>query len=377
MFRFAVVLALPAALLVGCMAASSVNGVGEQRGAVMKATIVKQVEARYLIYLPRTYGKERKQWPLLLFLHGAGERGDDLAKVKTHGPPKLVEAGRDFPFILVSPQCPKDQWWEADVLGALLEQVVEQYDVDQERVCVTGLSMGGYGSWRLAAAYPNRFAAVAPVCGGGQPDKADTIAHLPIWVFHGAKDTVVPMSQSEDMVVALKQYGSDVKFTVYPDAGHDAWTATYSNEAFYDWLLAQRRPVPPAAAPTRVAVDRPSITLQAESMKLTGAKATSLPGGAAGVVFQNKGDVAETTVSLPAGGYAWTTWMVAVDGRSDGVSLEVDGRRWTPWSNAYGKIAASRGIGRMHLETDGEVTVRLRMNEPGVAVDRIVIEPLY
>lgn len=176
----------------------------------------------------------------MLFLHGAGESGNDLAKVKSHGPPKLVETKGPFPFILVSPQSP-GRGWNPEVLNALVDSVIKQYRVDKRRVYVTGLSMGGYGTWALAAAYPEKFAALAPICGGGNPADADKLAKLPIWVFHGAKDTTVPFKRSEEMVEALKAAGGHPKFTVYPEAGHDSWTETYANPEFYEWLLAQKR----------------------------------------------------------------------------------------------------------------------------------------
>jgi predicted peptidase len=106
---------------------------------------------------------------------------------------------------------------------------------------VTGLSMGGFGTWQLACEYPQRFAAIAPVCGGGEPGLASRIAHLPVWVFHGAKDTVVPLERSQEMVTALKQAGGEPTLTVYPDAGHDSWSATYANPELYDWFLAHTR----------------------------------------------------------------------------------------------------------------------------------------
>jgi predicted peptidase len=194
----------------------------------------------YLLSLPGGYEKSRTNWPLVLFLHGAGESGSDLAKVKVHGPPKLVEANGPFPFILISPQCP-GRGWNADVLYALLQDSMQRYRVDKDRVYLTGLSMGGYGTWALAAAHPETFAAIAPVCGGGNPADAAKLKHLPIWVFHGARDTTVPLRRSEEMVEALKAAGGNPKFTVYPEAGHDSWTETYRHPEFYQWLLEQRR----------------------------------------------------------------------------------------------------------------------------------------
>ena len=147
-----------------------------QREQCFEGDIQVAVKLPYLLYLPEDYGKDRKAWPLMLFLHGAGERGDNLDKVKVHGPPKLIEKeDKAFPFIIASPQCPKDGWWASDIqvaaLDALLSDLTTRYTVDPDRIYLTGLSMGGYGTWRLAADYPERFAALAPVCGGGDPHK--------------------------------------------------------------------------------------------------------------------------------------------------------------------------------------------------------------
>lgn len=197
------------------------------------------LSANYLLYLPKDYNDTEKSFPLVLFLHGAGERGDDIEKVKVHGLPKLINEGKDFPFIVVSPQCPDRMFWNTDILSKLLDEIEANYRVDKNRIYVTGLSMGGHGTWSLAIEQPNRFAAIAPVCGWADTSKASMIAHIPIWVFHGAKDVVVPVKSSEDMVAALKNYASNVKLTIYPEANHDSWTDTYNNEELYKWFLEQ------------------------------------------------------------------------------------------------------------------------------------------
>ena len=212
-----------------------------QHAHTFEKTITKTVSCRYLLYLPPGYGQGDQRWPLVLFLHGAGERGNDLERVKRHGPPKRLDQGHDFPFILVSPQCPLDTWWQNDVLIALLDEIVATHDVDTRRVYVTGLSMGGYGTWELATTYPDRFAAVAPVCGGGHFFRVPKMKDVPVWVFHGAKDDVVPLAKSEELVRALEACDGNVRFTVYPDAQHDSWTPTYDNPDLYQWLLTHRR----------------------------------------------------------------------------------------------------------------------------------------
>ncbi len=213
--------------------------------ASARVTLRKELAFRYLAYLPDGYEAEaERRWPLVLFLHGAGERGDDLNKVALHGPPRRIQEGERFPFILVAPQCPADAWWEPETLIPFVDYVESAYRVDRDRIYVTGLSMGGFGTWGLALAQPERFAAIAPVCGGGLAFYTRRIPHLPVWVFHGARDSVVPLSESERMVEALRRYGGNVKFTVYPDADHDSWTETYANPELYAWLLAQRRGAP-------------------------------------------------------------------------------------------------------------------------------------
>jgi predicted peptidase len=208
------------------------------------ARLEKQIPVAldYLLYLPDDY-EQQDAWPLLLFLHGAGERGDDLELVKKHGPPKLIAGGKQFPFIVVSPQCSRGGWWSSKPLElmALVDEIAAKYKVDESRIYVTGLSMGGFGTWMLAAYAPERFAAIVPICGGGEVLTTRVLRSMPTWVFHGAKDPVVPLKRSEDMVTALQRSNKQVKFTVYPDALHDSWTAAYDDPELYAWLLEQKR----------------------------------------------------------------------------------------------------------------------------------------
>jgi predicted peptidase len=208
-------------------------------------------EVNYLLFLPKGYdAKAEKRWPMILFLHGAGERGSDVWKVATHGPPKNVTAHPDFPFIVVSPQCAEHRIWSGDVLLALLDDITAKYAVDTNRIYLTGLSMGGYGTWDLGLTYPEKFAAIVPICGGGQVisvllssgAKGWALKTLGVWAFHGGKDPVVPLAESQRMVDALKKAGvPDVKLTVYPEAQHDSWTETYKNPELYEWLLKHER----------------------------------------------------------------------------------------------------------------------------------------
>lgn len=216
---------------------------------VFKKVIRKQILLKYLLYLPKDYNaRSNVQWPMLLFLHGMGERGDNLELVKKHGIAKIVEERMDFPFVVISPQCRSGSTWgmELDTLYELVKGAIETYNVDEKRVYLTGLSMGGYGAWLLAEAYPHLFAAVVPICGGttlniGFPERIGVLKDIPIWVFHGAKDRVVPLENSRQLVDVLKKHNGNVKFTVYPNAGHDSWTKTYKNPRLYKWLLKQKR----------------------------------------------------------------------------------------------------------------------------------------
>ncbi len=218
---------------------STIAQTDRQTAFKFEKQITITLPANYLLYLPTDYNESKKDFPLVLFLHGSGERGGDLEKVKIHGIPKLISQGKEFPFIVVSPQCPLDIYWNTEILSALLDEIVSKYRVDTNKVYVTGLSMGGHGTWELAIKEPNRFAAIAPVCGWSDTSKAGSIAHIPTWAFHGAKDFVVPAKASEDMVDAVKKCGSDVKLTIYPEANHDSWTETYNNEELYKWLMEQ------------------------------------------------------------------------------------------------------------------------------------------
>lgn len=213
-------------------------------------TVTVPVSIRYLEALPAAYPEDgQKRWPLVIFLHGAGERGDDLKKVAKHGPPKLVEAGREFPFILLSPQCPSWQWWDAVELDIWLDAVLRKYRVDTQRIYLTGLSMGGFGTWSWAQKSPERFAAIVPVCGGGDPEQAAKLKSLPVWAFHGAKDPTVAAAKTEEMIAAIKAAGGEPKVTIYPEATHDSWTETYANDEVYSWMLVQKRVTAAPAKP--------------------------------------------------------------------------------------------------------------------------------
>ncbi len=208
---------------------------------------------KYLLYLPGAYGQDPQQsWPLVLFLHGSDERGDDPEMVAANGLPKLLTSTLDFPAIVLSPQAPEDAvWWggQLDVVRALLDHIQASYNVDAKRIYLTGLSMGGFGAWAMAVRYPQRFAALVPIAGGWDserdtvPNNICVIKDLPTWVFHGQQDEIVLPKKAEIMVDALRQCGSAVRFTLYPDADHRAsFEQAYAEPALYAWLFAQHLP---------------------------------------------------------------------------------------------------------------------------------------
>ena len=203
--------------------------------------VTRRVEGRYLVSFPDTYQDDlHKNWPLLLFLHGAGERGSDLQQVRRHGP-LAASAPDDLPFVIVAPQCAEEEWWLPDAVGALVDECREVYRIDESRMYATGISMGGTGVWDLAARRPGLFAAIAPVCGRADPVRARALRGVPVWAVHGAQDTVIPPEQSRTMVEAVRAAGGTARLTMLPDAGHDAWSSTYTKSDIYDWLLQHQR----------------------------------------------------------------------------------------------------------------------------------------
>lgn len=229
-------------MILGTLGAMAAMVSGPQ-GKAMKfeGAYIKPISIEYMLDLPKDYATSGRSYPLLLFLHGAGERGSDLWQVRVHGPAKMIDAGMDIPMIVVSPQCPADQWWDVEVLSRLVDAIQVTHRVDPSRLYVTGLSMGGYGTWELIGRFPGRFAAAAPICGGGNPALARHMADVPLWVVHGDKDEAVRLPESERMVEAVKRSGGTVRFDVIKDGGHDVWTDFYADPKVYKWFLSHRR----------------------------------------------------------------------------------------------------------------------------------------
>ena len=208
----------------------------------------------YLLYIPQNK-PDNGLYPLLLFLHGSDERGNDLKILKRNGPPSFLDNKSDFPFVVVSPQCPRNRDWDTQSLLSLLDHIEQTITIDKNKVYVTGLSMGGFASWKLAQAAPERFAAIAPICGGGDLERLCIMRDVSVWAFHGAKDTAVPYNESERLVQRLKEFQADVNFTLYPEAGHDSWTSTYQNKELYKWLLSKSKHKPTPIIPEKTLKD--------------------------------------------------------------------------------------------------------------------------
>ncbi|WP_417885823.1 prolyl oligopeptidase family serine peptidase [Zunongwangia sp.] len=210
-----------------------------------KEEVTIPVDLGYLLYKPDGYEKSKKEYPLIVFLHGAGERGTDLQKVKVNGPFQYLKDGNKIEAVILAPQCPAETYWQPEEVAALVKKIIKKENIDPSRVYLTGLSMGGYGVWATGGKYPKMFAAMAPVCGAIYRPiyrNAQHLKEMPIWVFHGAMDDVVLPENSNNMVKALRDAGnSNVKFTIYPFANHNSWTETYNNPELYKWLLSQKK----------------------------------------------------------------------------------------------------------------------------------------
>jgi predicted peptidase len=188
-------------------ALAATNGVE----AAFSGAITKPIMLRYLIWVPEAVDRPAAGWPLMIFLHGSGERGGSLAKVTANGPPEQAVSGRKFPFVLVAPQAERGDSWDSDAIEALRAHLVAHLPIDADRVMVTGLSMGGYGAWNYAASYPDRVAAIAPISGIGDAERARRVARVPVWAFHGALDDVVPLAGDLEMVRKVRRFGGTVK----------------------------------------------------------------------------------------------------------------------------------------------------------------------
>ena len=219
-------------------------------------------QLKYRVLVPRDYSPNgTEKYPLVLFLHGAGERGDDNARQLVHGTKEFLkdENRTKYPCFVIAPQCPNNKKWsevdwgaethkqpEESVSLVLTREVMaalqKEFRIDDKRLYVTGLSMGGYGTWDMISRTPDVFAAAIPICGGGDETVADKLTKLPIWAFHGDKDTAVRPERSRRMIAAIEKAGGNPKYTEYPGVGHDSWSQTYADPEVLAWLFAQKRP---------------------------------------------------------------------------------------------------------------------------------------
>ena len=215
---------------------------------IIQQEIYDPTSLNYLLFMPRdTSAVVAGKFPLIVTLHGIGERGSELRRVKGEGLPKILDGYNSFPFIVVSPQCPSTtEWYYNDGVQALVNRLIDsaiaRYPVDTNRIYLTGLSMGGIGTLDLAIRYPLRFAAIIPIAFRiEQGWNVCELTSIPMWAFHGALDPVIPLSNAQSVISALIMCGGNPTFTIYPDLYHDSWTRTYNNPAIYDWLLTHSR----------------------------------------------------------------------------------------------------------------------------------------
>lgn len=207
------------------------------------------MKMHYLLYLPQGYddpANAGKSWPVIFMLHGIGENGSDASLLLKYGPARMVEEGRDFPFIVISPQHPggssmAEKLWNVELTTALMRDAMSRYRVDRDRVYLTGVSSGGLATWVIAANQPGMFAAIAPISSWGYVEEARQIAMVPVWAFHGGADLIVPPGSIKPLIEAHQAAGGESRLTIYPGAGHDAWTKAYSDEELYRWFLSHKR----------------------------------------------------------------------------------------------------------------------------------------
>ena len=202
--------------------------------------ITRTVKGQYLLYLPKNYDPVRK-WPLLLYLHGGMGRGNDIEKMKWYPVVKMCYTNDSLPFIVLSPQCPEGETWtDHEMLIALLDKIISEYAVDTKRIYLAGYSMGGGGVWFLAYMHPERFAAIAPMSSIGNKLWASRLKNIPIWVFHGGQDRLIPVAETHEMVEAIKAEGGNIRYSIMPQRGHSP-PSIEEHEELFDWFLEQER----------------------------------------------------------------------------------------------------------------------------------------
>ncbi len=209
-------------------------------GGSFSTEMTVKKELNYLLYTPE---KAKQPKPLIIFLHGSGEKGDDLEKVKVHGPFKYLKTNKLDAYVL-APQCPLDEYWDQEVLYRLIQKIIKENKIDTDRIYLTGLSMGAWGAWNLAFAHPDMFAALVPIA--GFVDRLPMIENckikdIPTRIFHGLVDDVVDVNYSINIYKKLKTCSEDIELTIFDDANHDSWTRVYDDPAIYEWMLQQKK----------------------------------------------------------------------------------------------------------------------------------------
>lgn len=230
-------------ILAGCKENDIVSSNNTSSGA-------KQVEVRdskgfnYLLFMPSNKEEEiNGKLPLIIFLHGIGELGNDLQILKREGLPKILDGDTSFPFIVISPQCPSSTEWyytnenNISKMKDMIEDAIERYPIDPDRIYLTGLSMGGIGTWYFLVNLPQYFAAAAPIAFRSDGWSPCSAKDIPIWGFHGSSDSVIPLSKAQSLVDQFRNCGGSIEFTIYENVGHDSWTRTYNNRNLYSWFL--------------------------------------------------------------------------------------------------------------------------------------------
>ncbi|MBN2326921.1 MAG: dienelactone hydrolase family protein [Candidatus Omnitrophica bacterium] len=223
--------------------AAALNAVADPSGG-QRVFAHEYNRMRYWIFFPKNYGLDGEKPPLIMFLHGASQRGASMASLKQYvtqhflTPLRQVDDLQEPPFILVAPQCPKKQYWNPDRLHGVLQDVLSYAAADRKRLYLTGFSMGGFGTWNFAAAYPKLFAAIVPVSGGGKSTTVKNLVNVPVWAFHGKKDRIVSSSRCTAMVKSLERAGGDVKMTLFPQKGHLVCQDAYGKPELWEWLFS-------------------------------------------------------------------------------------------------------------------------------------------
>jgi predicted peptidase len=230
-----------------CVNSAGLRAGEGKTGFLNKIYKAKDGDSKYVVFVPHGY-KGDKEFPLIFFQHGAGERGDDgqlpVMQGIANGGIKFKSNEKTFPFFVIFPQCKVKSNWkaggsDANRALAILEEIQKAYKIDDKRLYLTGLSMGGFGTWSLAAAHPNKWAAIAPICGRGDLKDADKIKHIPCWCFHGDQDKAVNVKLSREMIDAFKKAGGNPRYTELPFVGHNSWDSAYVTPELYQWFLKQ------------------------------------------------------------------------------------------------------------------------------------------